>query len=217
MAHAADKFRQMIQQNAGGEQRARLTLKHGYITSYDPKTYSVRVRLEPESTANETVGEDKPVVETGWIPLVRSYGGDGWGVFTPPKANAAPPYGDTCVVMFPDGGGGVALIGICTDVEKALRGATTFPSGDDVSDTGGDPKWGEYWLVHPKGGFLKLLNDGSVILNDKNGSQLFFDGAGAAILFTSGGTIEITAGGQITVQGSGGAKIVLTGSQVQIN
>ena len=34
-------------------QRYSQPVKVGYVTSFDPDNYAVRVRLEPESTANE--------------------------------------------------------------------------------------------------------------------------------------------------------------------
>lgn len=238
---------QTIQQNIAGAVRARLSSKIGYITSYDPKNYSVRVRLEPESTANEVTGVSNPVVETGWIPLLRTYGGDGWGDMSPPKASATPPYGDACVVLFPDGGSGVALAGLFTDRERTIQASTSFPSGDSIQATGGEPKWGERWIVHPKGGFVKLLNDGSISIHDKNNSLVLLDGSGqvfvssssgdqiqmsgsGAIVVQAGGTtgsiklldkvgsqVFLDGAGVILVQNSGGGKITITGANVQIN
>ena len=40
----------------------------GLVTSYDPKTHSAKVKLQPSGQ------------ETGWIPIARQHMGNGWGL-----------------------------------------------------------------------------------------------------------------------------------------
>ncbi len=42
------------------------------VDSYDPNTYAVKVRLQPENAI------------TGWLPLLSPWIGNGWGIFAPP-------------------------------------------------------------------------------------------------------------------------------------
>jgi phage baseplate assembly protein V len=46
--------------------------KHGIVSSYDPNTYSVKVRLQPED------------VETGWLPIETRMSGNGFGSYWGP-------------------------------------------------------------------------------------------------------------------------------------
>ncbi|MHA3052536.1 hypothetical protein [Acinetobacter sp. ANC 4640] len=50
--------------------------RSGLVTAYDPKTYSVKVQLQP-------TGE-----ETGWIPLETPWVGNGWGLAAGPMIGA---------------------------------------------------------------------------------------------------------------------------------
>lgn len=59
--------------------------RHGIVSSYDPDTYSVKVRLQPED------------IETGWLPIETMQAGAGWGVYT------APQIGDQAAVAFLEG------------------------------------------------------------------------------------------------------------------
>ena len=45
----------------------------GLVSSYDPNTFSVRVRLQPEDFL------------TGWLPLCSPWIGNGWGMFAGPS------------------------------------------------------------------------------------------------------------------------------------
>jgi phage baseplate assembly protein gpV len=50
--------------------------RQGTVTAYDPKTYSVKVQLQP-------TGE-----ETGWIPLATTWVGNGYGLVAGPMLGA---------------------------------------------------------------------------------------------------------------------------------
>jgi hypothetical protein len=57
----------------------------GLVSSYDPKAYAVKVRLQPDDT------------ETGWLPIETMMAGQGWGVYFGPSQ------GDQATVSFLDG------------------------------------------------------------------------------------------------------------------
>lgn len=202
MSLPVHKMVDIIHHIAHAEQERGKKVKVGYVTSFNRRTYAVKVRLEPESSANEARGSKK-VVETNWIPLSRPFGGHNWGMLAPPKANPNPPYGDMVVVIWPDGGHGMALGPFYNDKERA----------PDV-----DVKAGELLLLHKDGASVKILNDGSVILRDKSGSTITFDGDGSVkALSSDGGSVELKSGGDVLIQSGGGAKVSLEGSQVKIN
>lgn len=176
-----------LMQAHGRSRDAQSNIKFGYVSSYDPNTYSVRVRLEPESAANESRNIEDSVVETNWIPIFRPYGGNLWGYKAPPNANPSPPYGDQCLVMFPDGGTGVAFIGSYNNVENAYQDRQI---GDPQSPTDPLPLAGEFQYVHSTGSFMKFLNNGTVEIFSK---PLSFGGyPGSAILYLkANGNIEL--------------------------
>ncbi len=104
----------------------------GIISSYDPVNFAVKVRLQPHD------------VETGWLPLMSPWVGNGWGMF------CAPSLGDLIDVQFLEGSAevGFACLRWFTDSARPLN----VPSG-------------EFWLVHSSGAYLKLTNDGKVAIN----------------------------------------------------
>jgi phage baseplate assembly protein gpV len=59
--------------------------KYGFVTSYDPDNYLVKVSIQPED------------FETGWLPIEVLQAGNGWGIY------AAPFQGDMASVSFLEG------------------------------------------------------------------------------------------------------------------
>jgi hypothetical protein len=106
-------------------------MRVGTVVSYDSSNYTVKVRLQPEDAI------------TGWLPLVSTWVGNGWGLFSPPSV------GDQLEVQFHDGDfdAGVACQRFFNDSSRPL----SVPSG-------------EFWLVHSSGSMLKLTNEGKVLL-----------------------------------------------------
>lgn len=186
-------------------------LKIGYVTSYDPKTYTVRVRLEPESAANEANNDDG-VVETGWIPIFRPYGGNKWGWVAPPNASSEPPYGDQCIVIHPDGGQGIALVGMYNKVEAAYDkyDAMGYQTSSGLSMmTPTTPEAGEMIMLHENGSYI--LMDGDVILQRPIGSsgkgmRIWLSGEGNLYLINSQGKSSVTlyGSGLITSRANSG-------------
>lgn len=117
----------------GQQQAGQLAIKRvGQVSSYDSGNYCAKVLLLPEST------------ETGWLPVLSAWVGNGWGLFVPPTP------GDLVDVQFIDGdmSQGVVAQRFFYDSARPLN----VPSG-------------EAWLVHQSGSYLKLTNDGKVSIN----------------------------------------------------
>lgn len=111
---------------------SRALMAVGTVSSYDAGNYSVKVQIQPEGR------------ETGWLPVLSQWIGNGWGLFAPPTP------GDLVEVQFHDGDkdDGVVCLRFFNDSERPLN----VPSG-------------EFWLVHQSGQFVKLTNDGKLLLN----------------------------------------------------
>lgn len=110
----------------------RATTRIGIVDSYDPNTYTARVRYQPEN------------ILSGWLPVLTPWVGDQWGLFAPPTP------GDQVLVEFQEAGLGVGNVCLraYSDVDRPLKVDS-----------------GEWWLVHKTGSFVKLTNDGKVLIN----------------------------------------------------
>lgn len=187
MSFGAKNLLGMVHTVATGYDKSPSKIKIGYITAYDPAKYAVRVRLEPESYANEQAGVPNPVVETNWIPIYRPFGGDTWGFKSPPNADPSPPYGDQALVVLPDGGHGVAFVGFYNNVEKAY---TDRDIGDPNDPEDPKPVAGEWQYVHKTGSFIKFRNDGTVMVFGKPQGLSGFPGS-SLLYLTDDGEIEL--------------------------
>ncbi len=124
-----ERFLGAIKQRAAGLDGRQGQVRFGVVASFDPETYTARVRLQPEA------------VLSGWLPILTSWIGAGWGFVSPP----AP--GDQVLVLAQEG-----------DAEHGVVAGRAF------SDANAPPQApvGELWLMHKSGSFLKLANDGTV-------------------------------------------------------
>lgn len=78
---------------------------------------------------------------SGWLPVLTQWLGNGWGLFAPPS-----PGDQVKLVPQESFGQNYAIVGAAfSTVDRPLPA----PSG-------------EFWLVHAKGQFIKLLNDGTI-------------------------------------------------------
>lgn len=134
---------------------ARASVRLGIVSSYDHVNYCAKVRLQPED------------VETGWIPVVSPWAGNGWGMFAPPTP------GDLVEVQFQEG-----------SVEAGFVCQRFFNDSDRPLDV---PS-GECWLIHKTGAFVKLTNDGKLLIN------------GQTEIDATAPTVNIVASGTVTVQ-----------------
>lgn len=101
----------------------------GTVTSYDPANYCAKVKIQPDGH------------ETGWLPILSPWVGDGWGMFAPPSI------GDLVEISFQESDWEVGFVTLraYNDKDRPL----SVPSG-------------EFWLVHQSGSLLKFKNNGDV-------------------------------------------------------
>jgi len=105
---------------------------------------------------------------TGWIPLLTPWVGNGWGMFCPPTI------GDLVEVTFLNG-----------DINSGVAGLRAFNDQDLPLPVVS----GEFWLVHAAGAFIKLSNDGKMLVN----SQVEIDATAPTVQITAAGAISIVA------------------------
>jgi phage baseplate assembly protein gpV len=106
--------------------------RFGVVASVDSTTATARVTLQPEG------------VLSGWLPILSSWVGAGWGVVSPPSP------GDQVLILAQEGNAEHGII-----VGAAFSVAQSPPAAPV----------GEFWLVHGSGSFIKLQNDGTVRVN----------------------------------------------------
>lgn len=128
----------------------RASVRLGIVSSYDPSNYSAKVKIQPEDT------------ETGWLPIVSPWVGNGWGIFAPPSV------GDLVEVQFQEDG--IEAGFICQRFYNDSDRPASVPSG-------------EFWLVHKSGSKLKFLNSGDVEL-ESNANLKATVGGNATITVT---------------------------------
>ncbi|HQT85931.1 MAG: baseplate assembly protein [Acidiphilium sp. 37-64-53] len=105
--------------------------RFGIVASFDASTYAARVMLQPENALS------------GWLPVLSSWIGAGWGMAAPLSP------GDQVMVLAQEG-----------DAEQAVVIGRVW---SDAEPPPGAPV-GEFWLVHQTGSFIKLKNDGTIAL-----------------------------------------------------
>jgi phage baseplate assembly protein gpV len=100
MKHLLNAMKSQAQQSTSQQAGTKL----GTVSSYNPATYCVKVRLQPDDT------------ETGWLPLGSPWVGNGWGMFSPPMP------GDMVHVEFQEGHAetGVAVARLYSDADRPL-------------------------------------------------------------------------------------------------
>lgn len=159
-----------MRQQADMASGARAMVRHGIVSGYDPGSYCAKVRVMPEDR------------ETGWLPIVSPWIGNGWGLFAPPSI------GDAVEVQFQE-----------DDAEAGYVCQRFFNDSDWPLSV----QSGEFWLVHKTGAFFKLTNDGKALIN----GQVEIDATAPTINITATGNITAQAGGNATVQAGGAATI----------
>ncbi len=122
----------LIKAGAGGLDGLTGTVRFGLVSSFDRTTYSAKVMIQPEN------------VLSGWLPVMSSWVGNGWGMTAP-----LPP-GTQVVILTQEG-----------DAEQGVIAGALWSSEDKAPGAAA----GELWLQHESGSFLKLLNDGTIQLN----------------------------------------------------
>lgn len=101
------------------------------VASVDPARAIARVTIQPDG------------ILTGWLPVLSSWTGSGWGWVSLPQP------GDQVLV---------------TPVEGDIEHGVILGGCYSTSERPPGAALGEAWLVHRSGSFLKLSNDGSIYI-----------------------------------------------------
>jgi phage baseplate assembly protein gpV len=135
-------------------------------------------------------------IETGFIPYC-----------TPVYGWVAPPSGgEQCLVLFERGNNNVPIGALLLYWDNARAPGVSSP---------GDTAAGEMLLRHSSGSYVKLNNDGKVLVN----GQVEIDVTAPKLVITIAGEVDLTVGGDLnaTVTGDAniqGATVNVTGNKV---
>lgn len=133
----------------------------GLVTSYDPDNFAVKVSLQPSGT------------ETGWMPIVTSLSGNGFGIY------AGPSQDDQAVVVFQEGS---VEVGFCIGfLPSTVDQPPNVPAG-------------EILVQHTSGALLHFLADGSVQLTAPAGLKIAANTAITGNLTVSGDVTDHAPG-----------------------
>ena len=124
-----ERFLNALKAHAGALDQSIGQPRFAIVTSVDPASATARVQLQPEA------------ILTGWLPVLSTWVGAGWGMVCPPSP------GDQVLVLPQEGDAEHGVI-----VGRAFSDAQRPPAAPV----------GELWLVHKSGSFLKLTNDGTI-------------------------------------------------------
>jgi len=124
-----DRFLNALRGQAASMDLAAGKPRFAIVSSVDPARAAVRVMFQPENLLS------------GWLPLVSSWVGVGWGLCCPPTP------GDQVLILPHEG-----------DPENAVVLGSIWHDGASPPQA---PS-GELWMVHASGSFLKLHSDGSI-------------------------------------------------------
>ena len=99
-----DRLKNAMRQQALLAMQGMAKPRLGLVSSYDPNSYAVKVRIQPED------------VETGWLPVASQWVGNQWGIFAPPSPN------DQVLVLFQEASPetGIVIAGLFNDEDRPL-------------------------------------------------------------------------------------------------
>lgn len=143
-----DRFLNALKAHSSGLDLGQGQPRFGVVASFDPNTYAARVTLQPEK------------VLSGWLPVLSSWVGSGWGLACPPSL------GDQVLVLPQEGHADHGVIvgrAYSDQIRPPMLNGNPIPSGEAV-------------LFHASGAYLRLGNDGSFILCAASGKQVTVQG-----------------------------------------
>jgi phage baseplate assembly protein V len=129
----------------------------GLVSSFNPQTYCAKVMIQPENTL------------TGWLPILSSWVGPGWG----------------CVAPLPLG----VQVLVLPDRNDAQQGVIAGVLYSDVDTPPNSAAAGEILFRHQSGAYLTLKNDGTLSVN----GQLEIDATAPTINVTATTAVNVTA------------------------
>lgn len=156
---STEKFLNLIRTQALISSNGIASAALGQITNYDPVQFAAQVQLYMPDPT-DALGQP---LTTGWLPISMPAIG----------FNLAPNIGDLVLVEFQEGSlqNGVILLAVTT-------GVPTFQTPA-----------GEWWIVHPTGSFIKIMQNGKLSIN----GQVEIDLTAPTINITVSGAADITA------------------------
>lgn len=131
--------------------------RFGLVASFNPQTYCAKVTIQPENTL------------TGWLPVLSSWVGVGWGFVAPLPLGVQ-------VLVLPDR----------NDAQQGVIAGVLF---SDVDTPPNSAAAGEILFRHQSGAFLTLKNDGSVDINAPGGMNITGNVAVTGSITASGDVI----------------------------
>jgi phage baseplate assembly protein gpV len=131
--------------------------RFGLVASFNPQTYCAKVMIQPENTL------------TGWLPILSSWVGSGWGF-------VAPLIPGQQVLVLPDR----------NDAQQGVIAGVLFSDVDTPPNTAAA---GEILFLHQTGSFLTLKNDGSVDITAPSGLNINGNVAVTGTITASGDVI----------------------------
>src|ERR1035437_10021330 len=153
----------------------------GVTDSYDPKTHSVKVKLQPEGTL------------TGWLPISSLGVGSGYGIHVAPKS------GDPVLIHFHEGDreAGVVLGSFFTDKPPPVE----IQEGEFLFQ---DQK--NNLIYFKNDGTLTFKHHtGTEIIFNEDSSAVFQHSSGSKFKFAADGTPSADPGGKILFLGGDGS------------
>lgn len=142
---------------------SRAKAKVGLVSATRADMYAVKVTLQPED------------VETGWLPVLSPFVGNGWGLCAKLIQNSQ------VVVLYQedDLSNGIVI--------GAMFSVPDQPPSSSMND-------GEFWMVHQSGSLLKFTNDGKVALTSHSDLNITCGGklAASASEFDLTGNLKVS-------------------------
>jgi len=126
-----DQFWNLVKAQAGALDGLAGVARFGLVSSFDPSAYAARVLIQPEN------------VLSGWLPVLSTWVGAGWGLAAPLTPGAQV----LVIAQEGDAEQGVVIGAVWSAVDTPLAAPA-----------------GELWLQHQSGSFLKLHNDGTIAM-----------------------------------------------------
>lgn len=162
----------------------------GLVTSYDKKTYSVKVMFQPEGT------------ESGWIPIKVHHAGNGYGVLYGPTPGDGKATGDQVEVSYQEGefDTGRVIARVHSDQDKPPQVES-----------------GEMLLQHSSGAYIKIDKNNLITINGAGGETITLDKGGTITAKGKGGNqMVLGSDGSALLQDKNSGTIYANGGKVYL-
>lgn len=145
--------------------------------------YGIITSVDPSNYAVKVMIKPEDV-ETGFIPFGTPF----YGWVAPPKG------GEQCIVLFEAGDTNVPFCAILLYWDNYRAPGV---------DSDGDTAPGEMLFKHSSGSYIKLKNDGKILIN----GQTEIDITTPKLQITTTGDVDVNAGGDANIVATGNAKV----------